>query len=151
MRGPNSPPLQYKLVPRPTGVAAQIVVTEYDLDPEATNSNDGSDWSNGTPSSHGGVHDLAVGPDGKVYWSQPGGGQFTIGKLDPQTGELKHYKLDYGNKVVGGAHGLTFDQNGKIWFNNLTKFELTEFDPKTEQFVQFLGPATFRQCGAPFH
>jgi len=64
---PGNSPLNYKLLPRPTGEAAQIVVTEYDL-PRAdmpdgwTMKHNGTDWSEGTPSRYDGraAHDVAV-------------------------------------------------------------------------------------------
>ena len=55
VRGPAST-LDYKLIPRPTGEAAQAVVTEFDLTlgskPDTIIEHNGAIWSEGTPAAH---------------------------------------------------------------------------------------------------
>src|ERR1700724_1607768 len=56
-RGPGDTSMKFKLRPRPTGEAARVVYKEYDVPVQADAGmpakyqlNDGSDWSQGTPS-----------------------------------------------------------------------------------------------------
>src|ERR1700704_4028371 len=53
-RGPGESSMKFDLPPRPTGEAARVVFREYDVPPDVDNSpvrsNDGHDWSVGTPS-----------------------------------------------------------------------------------------------------
>jgi hypothetical protein len=47
----------------------------------------------------------------------------------------------------------TADPEGNMWTNNQSNNNLLMFDPKTERFVEFLGPASsnfFGFCAAPF-
>ena len=75
VRGPAPPNYTLKPLPRPTGEAAQVVITEYDVPrPEApaeSYMHNGSDWMEGTPSRWEGrsAHYAAVGGDGRVYFS----------------------------------------------------------------------------------
>src|SRR4030088_2656934 len=78
VRGPGNPVLNIKPLPRPTGEAAQIVVTEYDLPradmPGWTMKHNGTDWSEGTPSRYDGraAHDVAVDKGGFVWFADDG-------------------------------------------------------------------------------
>ena len=55
VRGPDFSPMTLKALPRPTGDAARVVITEYDVGPaDATGeyaAQSGNDWSEGVPSS----------------------------------------------------------------------------------------------------
>ena len=62
IRGPDSPPLKFKPQPRPTGDAAKVVFTEWDV-PFANHADglswfDGSDWSEGAATS--GSRDMSL-------------------------------------------------------------------------------------------
>ena len=120
--------MNFKLRPRPAGEAARVVFQEYDipLDPalEPANKsvlNNGSDWSLGTPSSLDGgknVHDAWADLDGNLWFTNASPSpEITIGKLDPQTGAVKYFKVDGLNGLAAGAHGMTRDEQGNIWFN----------------------------------
>src|SRR4029077_15430923 len=54
VRGPGNSELNLKLLPRPTGESARVVITEYDLSrpdmPGWIMEHNGTDWSEGTPS-----------------------------------------------------------------------------------------------------
>src|SRR5437588_2190669 len=72
-RGPGESSMKFKLGPRPSGEAARAVFGEYDFPKEDgadTSSNDGSDWSLGTPSELNGmvgVHDAQADFDGNPW------------------------------------------------------------------------------------
>ena len=76
VRGPDSPPLTPKLLPRPTGEAAKVVITEYRFyRPENDVPNDmlfdGTDWSQGIPSRifTRSAHDVSLDRRGNVWFS----------------------------------------------------------------------------------
>ena len=66
VRGPGPSPMQFHPLPRPTGEAARVVITEFDIPPADTPTQlaveDGSDWAEGTPSAYRnrGTHDVAT-------------------------------------------------------------------------------------------
>jgi streptogramin lyase len=128
--GPNSASeMKYKIRPRPTGDAARVVFTEYQvpLDPEAGYTtkyvtNDGSDWSLGTPSSlnggHG-VHDAQADLMGNIWFTyNVESTDITVGRIDAQTGEVKFFKVPGGRPGMAAAsHGINRAPNGILWFN----------------------------------
>jgi virginiamycin B lyase len=148
VRGPAPANYELKPLPRPTGEAAQVVITEYDLPrPEAppeSYMHDGSDWTEGTPSRWQGraAHDAAIGPDGSIFLSDETTLDASIFKLDPQTGNVTSYKFPAKNGGVASTHGIALDPEGNIWTNNQSNDNLLMFDPKTERFAEFLRPAT---------
>jgi virginiamycin B lyase len=154
MRGPNNVPLNLKLLPRPTGEAAQIVVTEYDL-PRAdmpggwTMKHNGTDWSEGTPSRYDGraAHDVAVDKGGYVWFADDATPERTLGKLDPRTGKVVDYKLPDSANAAESSHALVFDRQGNIWFANGTEGSPTKFDPETGKFARFPRPEGFPFSG----
>ena len=146
--GPNSA-LTYKPLPRVTGDATQIVVTEYDVSPGhlpnyRVNQN-GDDWSLGTPSHYEGraVHDGAVDLEGNFWFTDNVHPYRSIGKVEPRTGRVTDYR--HRSRRDGGTvnvHDINVDQEGNIWFNNGRDGTLDKFDPKTETFHHFPQPAS---------
>ena len=148
VRGPGPANYELKPLPRPTGEAARVVITEFDLPrPEAPPeyySHNGSDWMEGTPSRWQGraAHDAAVGPDGSIYLTDETTLDASLFKLNPQTGTVTSYKYPAKNGGVTSTHGIAADPDGNMWINNQANDNLLMFDPKTERFVEFLRPAT---------
>ena len=146
VRGPGNSPLNLKLLPRPTGEAAQIVVTEYDLSrpdmPGWIMEHNGTDWSEGTPSRWNGraAHDVAIDKGGYVWFADDATPERTLGKLDPRTGRITEYKLADGANAAETSHALVFDKAGNIWFANGTEGSPTKFDPETGKFFRFPRP-----------
>jgi len=153
VRGPNNAPLNLKLFPRPTGEAAQIVVTEYDLPradmPGWTMKHNGTVWSEGTPSRYDGraAHDVAIDKGGYVWFADDATPERTLGKLDPRTGKVVDYKLPDSANAAESSHALVFDRQGNIWFANGTEGSPTKFDPETGKFIRFPRPEGFPFSG----
>ena len=151
VRGPGNSPLNLKLLPRPTGDAAKIVVTEYDLSrpdmPGWIMEHNGTDWSEGTPSRWNGraAHDVAVDKGGYVWFADDATPERTLGKLDPRTGQITEYKLADEASAAESSHALVFDKAGNIWFANGTEGSPTKFDPETGKFFRYPRPQ-----GIPF-
>jgi streptogramin lyase len=153
VRGPENSPLHLKLLPRPTGESAQIVVTEYDLSrpdmPGWIMEHNGTDWSEGTPSRWNGraAHDVAIDKGGYVWFADDATPERTLGKLDPRTGRIAEYKLADQANAAESSHALVFDKAGNIWFANGTEGNPTKFDPETGKFFRFPRPQDFPFSG----
>jgi streptogramin lyase len=153
VRGPGTSPLNLKLLPRPTGDAAQIVVTEYDLSrpdmPGWIMEHNGTDWSEGTPSRWDGraAHDVAIDKGGYVWFADDATPERTLGKLDPRTGRISEYKLADQANAAESSHALVFDKAGNIWFANGTEGSPTKFDPETGKFFRYPRPQDFPYSG----
>ncbi len=158
-RGLEQSSMQVKLEPRPSGEAARAVVREYDmpLDPDVALpanfvQNDGSDWSLGTPSiliPGWGVHDAWLDLSGNVWFTcNIPNKRTTIGRIDGKTGEVTLLKVPGPNGLAAGAHGMTRDPDGIIWFNvNPGRGGIARLDPKTEKIDVFLPPTGMSPTG----
>ena len=155
-RGPGATSMKFKIPPRPTGEAARVVFTEYDIpiDPELgvekTVTNDGSDWSKGTPS-HGGaiLHDAWADLDGNLWFTvNTPNHHATVARIDAKTGAVTPYKVEGQNGVAAFAHGMTRDQSGILWFNcNTGKGGLCRLDPKTAKITVYIPPEGMSPTG----
>ncbi len=143
VRGPEPSPMKFRPLPRVTGEAAAVVVTEYDVprgdDPDYVLTPNGSNWSEGIPTMGEAavLHDAVVGKDGNVYFSDNSTPERTIGRLDPKTGRITGFKLADKDGFAVRTHGSWVDAKGNIWFTNGTEGTMVLFDPKTEQFQRF--------------
>jgi streptogramin lyase len=153
VRGPSNASLNWKLLPRPTGDAAKIVITEFDLSrpdiPGWTMEHNGTDWSEGTPSRWDGraAHDVAVDKGGFVWFADDATPGRTLAKLDPSTGKITDYMLADQNNAAESSHALLFDKAGNIWFANGTEGSPTKFDPETGKFFKYPRPKDFPFSG----
>ncbi len=129
---------------------ARVVYKEYDV-PVQTDANmpakypvnDGSDWSQGTPSRIGSlVHDSWADLSGNIWFTSNVPNHTTsLGRIDAQTGEVKMIKVPGQNGMAANTHGMTRDPDGIIWFNvNPGKGSLGRLDPKTEQIQVYQPP-----------
>jgi len=155
VRGPGPSAMKFNLRPRPRGEAARVVFTEYEvpLDPGSGfdtkyPTNNGSDWSQGTPSalngSHG-VHDAQADFNGNIWFSNNVASKLiSVGRIDAKTGEVRYIKVpDFkGNAALG--HGIVRDAEGILWFNiNMNGTgpnALGRLDPETEKVEVFTTP-----------
>ena len=153
VRGPGNSELNLKLLPRPTGEAARVVITEYDLSrpdmPGWIMEHNGTDWSEGTPSRWNGraAHDVAIDKGGYVWFADDATPERTLGKLDPGTGRVTEYKLADDANAAESSHALVFDKAGNIWFANGTEGSPTKFDPETGKFIRFPRPQDIPYSG----
>jgi streptogramin lyase len=155
VRGPGPSAMKFNLRPRPRGDAARVVFAEYEipLDPGSGfdtkyPTNNGSDWSLGTPSSlngsHG-VHDAQADFNGNIWFSNNVASKLiSVGRIDAKTGEVRYIKVpDFkGNASLG--HGIVRDTQGILWFNinrnGTGPNALGRLDPATEKVDIFTTP-----------
>jgi len=154
--GPQPTAMNFKLRPRPTGEAARAVFTEYEVPiaPDEKSgteyiTNDGSDWSLGTPSSlsgaHG-IHDAQADLNGNIWFSyNVSNHDISLGRVDAKTGALKTFNVPGLHGFAANGHGITRDQQGNLWFNVSAGVEggpgrLAKIDPATEKIEVFTPP-----------
>ena len=159
-RGPGESSMKFKDRPRPTGEAARVMWTTYDLplNPDVGigtqvkyNPNDGSDWNLGTTSRIGQLpHDGGMGLDGNLYYTVNAPNKVvTIGKVDGKTGEVKYLKVDKRDgSSAATAHGITRDANGDFWFDiNPGRRSLGKLETKTEKISVYETPPPMSPLG----
>jgi len=113
-----------KTIPRPTGKATRVIVTEYDLPrPETL------------------PHDAAADSAGMIWYADFG--SHFLGMLDPKTGKAVEYPLPITKPGAPlGSLDVVFDKQGDIWMGTMYQGSLAKFDRKTQKF-QTWGSPTF--------
>jgi streptogramin lyase len=149
-RGPGESSMKFDAMrARPSGETARVVIKEYDvpvdpeLGPEKLATNDGSDWSLGTPTRQGSIiHDAWMDLAGNLWFtSNTPNHNATIARVDGKTGAYKPFKLNGARGLAALSHGMARDQNGILWFNaNTGRGSLGRLDPKTERIDVFVPP-----------
>ncbi|MGD0074489.1 MAG: carboxypeptidase regulatory-like domain-containing protein [Candidatus Binataceae bacterium] len=116
--GPDRKTPHFRAPAPPSGDAARVVITEYDVGYPDT-------WA----------HDMAIEPSTGIAWV----GDYTHDELirvDPRDGAHKVYKLPLKGS---GVHTLHFDREGALWMTFQLVDMVCRFDPKTEQFRTYPG------------
>jgi streptogramin lyase len=145
MRGPGKSPMVLKPMPRPTGDAARIVVTQYDL-PIQSRPNEmprysGDDWEKGeSVGMHGvvGVHDVVADNDGNAWITQSRTNfesNRTLVKLNPANGDMKVVNVAGANGRLIFFEQIDPDPFGNIWMHGGGDF--VKLEPKTETFTAY--------------
>jgi len=156
-RGPEPTTMTFHIRPRPTGEAARVVFTEYDIPlaapsaaPKQYPSNNGSDWMLGTPSSlngNRGLHDVQADLNGNLWFSyNVPNTEISLGRVDTKTGEVKIFKIPGLHGLAAFGHGIARDKEGNLWFNISPGTEggpgrLAKIDPSTEKLDVYTPPA----------
>src|SRR5580700_2704237 len=158
-RGPEPSEMKsFKLRPRPSGDSARVVFTEYDVPMFAANdapkkyaTNNGSDWSLGTPSSffgQHGVHDAQADLEGNIWFSVNLPNPYaSLGRVDAKTGETKFFRVEGLHGLAANGHGTFRDQQGHLWFNISPGEEngpgrLIEVNPEAQTLQVYTPPKT---------
>jgi streptogramin lyase len=118
-------PYPIKTLPRPTGKATHVIITEYDLPRETAM-----------------PHDAQIDARG-IVWYGDFGAQ-VLGRLDPKTGKATEFKIPETKPgAPTGSLMIEFDKTGSIWVGQMMQGSLVKFDTKTEKF-QSWGSPTFK-------
>jgi len=162
VRGPDSPAPTIPTRARPSGEAARVVWTLYDVPrvqgagagalPPSTADNDGTNWALGTPSKGGLIiHDDQMDFDGNIWFtSNSTNSLVTVGKVDAKTGEISYYKWPRANnpQLASPTHGITRDSDGNLWFDvNPGRRSLGKMEPKTGKITVYPTPDTMMPLG----
>jgi len=117
---PGAYPL--KTLPRPTGKATHVIITEYDL-----------------PRHDAMPHDVILDSRG-IVWYVDFGKQY-LGQLDPRTGEVVEYNVPIlkPNEPTG-LLDLELDKQGNFWMAETLQGGVAKFDPKTQKFTTWSMP-----------
>jgi virginiamycin B lyase len=112
-----------RTLPRPTGRATRVVITEYDLGRETIE-----------------PHDVIVDKDGVAWYSSFG--EPFLGRLDPKTGKVTEFPLpELKRDFPTGSLGLRTDPAGNLWLGMMYQGGIAKFDPKTEKLTTWSLPA----------
>ena len=111
-----------KTLPRPTGKATRVIITEYDLPrPETL------------------PHDAAADADGMIWYADFG--WHVLGMLDPKTGKVVEYPIPITKPGAPvGSLDLVFDRQENIWLGTMYQGSLAKFDRKTKTFQTWGSP-----------
>jgi virginiamycin B lyase len=113
-----------KVLPRPTGRATHVIVTEYDL-PRPTIE----------------PHDVVVDKKGIVWYTNFG--EMFLGRLDPKTAKLTEYPVpEFKPGFPVGLLDLEFDRSGKLWAGMMFQGAIAQFDQDTGNFKFYKVPAS---------
>jgi len=108
-----------KTLPRPTGRATRVIITEYDLPRPTTE-----------------PHDVLVDKDGMIWYSDFG--ELFISKFDPKTLKLTEYPVkEFKPGAPVGNLSLEFDKSGTLWFDTMFQGSLGNLDPKTGEIKYY--------------
>ncbi len=90
-----------------------------------------------TPSTPPFAHDVALAPDGSVWYTAQRAN--ALGRLDPRrgTGEFKEFALPTPNS---GPHGLISDGDGNIWYSGNSAALIGRLHPKTGKVTEYRMP-----------
>jgi virginiamycin B lyase len=112
-----------KTLPRPTGRATRVVMTEYDLGRDTIE-----------------PHDVIVDSNGIAWYSSFG--EPFLGRLDPKTGKVTEFALpELKHDFPTGSLGLRTDPAGNLWLGMMYQGGIAKFDPKTEKLTTWSLPA----------
>jgi streptogramin lyase len=104
-----------KTLPRPSGRATRVIVTEYELPRKAIE-----------------PHDVILDRDGMVWYSDFGA--MFLGKMDPKTGKVTEYPIPVIKEGFPlGTLDLEADRDGNLWVGLMYQGGVAKVDRKTGQ------------------
>ena len=121
---------QLKTLPRLTGRANRVIITEYDLPRRLVQ-----------------PHDVVVDDQGMIWFSHFAE-QF-LGKMDPRTGQVWEYPIPVlkpGYPI--GTLDLKPDPQGNLWIGMMYQAGVARFDKKTETFNTWAIPKEWQTDAA---
>ena len=121
---------QLKTLPRLTGRANRVIITEYDLPRRLVQ-----------------PHDVVVDEQGMIWFSHFAE-QF-LGKMDPKTGQVWEFPIPVlkpGYPV--GTLDLKSDRQGNLWIGMMYQAGVARFDKKTETFKAWAIPKEWQTDAA---
>jgi len=116
-----------KTLPRPTGRATRVVITEYDLPRKTVE-----------------PHDVMLDAHGNAWYSNFG--EQAVGTMDPKTGKVTEFSVPILKPgFPTGELGMQMDPRGNIWFGMMFQGGVAKLDPKTHEFQTWNAPVEFNR------
>jgi streptogramin lyase len=116
---------ELKTLPRPTGKATRVIITEYDL-----------------PRPDAEPHDAVIDPQGMVWYDDFAMG--ALGRLDPRTGQTKEWTLpEVKPGFSQGSLDLEWGPDGNLWVARLFQAGVARFDMKTRKMSTWSQPPEY--------
>jgi len=116
--GRTTYPFELKTLPRPTGKATRVIITQYDMPRADTVS-----------------HDLDVDSKGTIWYTDES--RMFFGKMDPKTGKFTEWPMPpVPEGDIPGTRDIQVDKDDNIWFPRRIPgpgIAMTKFNPKTEE------------------
>jgi len=117
-----------KTMPRPTGRATRVIITEYDMMRPTTE-----------------PHDIIV-KDGEIWYTDFG--ENYIGRFNPKTLKITEYPTkEHKAGFPSGNLDLGVDKNGTFWFDQMYQASLANLDPKTGEIKYYPLSEEFNNFG----
>jgi virginiamycin B lyase len=120
-------PYELKTLPRPTGKATRVIITQYDL-----------------PRPDTVAHDLDLDSKGTVWYTDES--RMFFGKMDPKSGAFTEFPLPaVPPGDLPGARDIQVDRDDNVWFPRRianAAVVLTKYDPKTKEISTLPGVGT---------
>jgi len=136
---PEASEYNFKMFPRPTGKSTRVLITEYDL-----------------PRKEAMPHDVIVGQDGKVWYSDFGS-QF-VGVMDQKTGQVKDIAIPVLKpEQPKGGLDIEFDPAGNVWLSMMYQAGISKIDRNTHEVKaygfpkEWQSPSTQASMVSPQH
>lgn len=133
VRGPDSPDIPYNRLDLPANDAySRALITEYHIPRGARTVILRGDINGAW------THDLLLDSERGYVWYTD---HFSnvLGRLDPENGDLKEFSYpDTRPGRGGGGHKLVFGREGNIWIGAIWQGTVVKFDPREEQFEQWM-------------
>jgi virginiamycin B lyase len=123
-------PFEMKTLPRPKGKATKVIITEYDL-----------------PRKESQPHDVIVGKDGRVWYSDFGA--MYAGYIDQKTGKGKEVAIPVIKpEQPKGSLDIEFDPAGNVWLALMYQAGIAKIDPKTMEVTNYPFPKEWQSASA---
>jgi virginiamycin B lyase len=122
LTNPDAKEYEFKPLPRPTGRATRVIITEYDL-----------------PRKNAYPHDVVVDADGHAWYSDFG--SQVMGVLDPKTGKVTDYDIPVVRpEQPKGTLDLQLDRDGNVWIAMMYQAAIAKMDRQTRKLTVYPYP-----------
>jgi virginiamycin B lyase len=122
LTNPDAKEYAFKPLPRPTGRATRVIITEYDL-----------------PRKTAYPHDVVITPDGNAWYSDFG--SQVVGELNPRTGAVSEYEVPVvRQEQPKGALDIELDRDGNLWLAMMYQAAIAKVDRQSKQVTVYPYP-----------
>jgi virginiamycin B lyase len=101
------------------------------------------------PGPHPNSYEATPNPNkkGNVWFVESWSGD-GVAELNPETGEIRDYKVPPPHRTILEAHSVVEAPDGVVWFAEQAQCQLNKFDPRTKKFSAYRPPSCVENLGA---